>query len=434
MIKQLSFITYNMITLKNIRENQDLISKKLKTKNFEVNKIEKLLNKDSDWREGLVLVEKLKEKRNSASKQISILKKENKPADDLISEMKNVSSKIKEIDSKNVELKMEIDNLLLDFPNIPHDSVPLGSDESSNKIIRTWGEKPKFEYEIKSHIEISEKLNLLDFKAGSKISGSGFPVYIKNGAKLERSLINFMLDMHVENGYDEMFPPFLVNSDSMQTTGQMPKFIDDMYQIPKDQLFCIPTAEVPVTNYYRSEQLDESELPVKFAAYSACFRREAGSYGKDTRGLLRLHQFNKVELVKFVHPDNSYNELESLLEDAEKVLQSLGLHYRVIELCTGDLSFSAAKCYDVEVWSPYENKYLEVSSCSNFESFQANRGSIRFRSSKTGKMEFVHTLNGSGVATPRLLVALIENYQQKDGTIKIPKALQRYMNISAIED
>ena len=434
MIKQLSFITYNMITLKNIRENQDLISKKLKTKNFEVNKIEKLLNKDSDWREGLVLVEKLKEKRNSASKQISIFKKENKPADDLISEMKNVSSKIKEIDSKNVELKMEIDNLLLDFPNIPHDSVPLGSDESSNKIIRTWGEKPKFEYEIKSHIEISEKLNLLDFKAGSKISGSGFPVYIKNGAKLERSLINFMLDMHVENGYDEMFPPFLVNSDSMQTTGQMPKFIDDMYQIPKDQLFCIPTAEVPVTNYYRSEQLDESELPVKFAAYSACFRREAGSYGKDTRGLLRLHQFNKVELVKFVHPDNSYNELESLLEDAEKVLQSLGLHYRVIELCTGDLSFSAAKCYDVEVWSPYENKYLEVSSCSNFESFQANRGSIRFRSSKTGKMEFVHTLNGSGVATPRLLVALIENYQQKDGTIKIPKALQRYMNISAIED
>ena len=434
MIKQLSFITYNMITLKNIRENQDLISKKLKTKNFEVNKIEKLLNKDSDWREGLVLVEKLKEKRNSASKQISILKKENKPADDLISEMKNVSSKIKEIDSKNVELKIEIDKLLLDFPNIPHDSVPLGSDESSNKIIRTWGEKPKFEYEIKSHIEISEKLNLLDFKAGSKISGSGFPVYIKNGAKLERSLINFMLDMHVENGYDEMFPPFLVNSDSMQTTGQMPKFIDDMYQIPKDQLFCIPTAEVPVTNYYRSEQLDESELPVKFAAYSACFRREAGSYGKDTRGLLRLHQFNKVELVKFVHPDNSYNELESLLEDAEKVLQSLGLHYRVIELCTGDLSFSAAKCYDVEVWSPYENKYLEVSSCSNFESFQANRGSIRFRSSKTGKMEFVHTLNGSGVATPRLLVALIENYQQKDGTIKIPKALQRYMNISAIED
>lgn len=423
-----------MITLKNIRENQDLISKKLKTKNFEINKIEKLLNKDSDWREGLVLVEKLKEKRNSASKQISILKKENKPADDLISEMKNVSSKIKEIDSKNVELKIEIDNLLLDFPNIPHDSVPLGSDESSNKIIRTWGEKPKFEYEIKSHIEISEKLNLLDFKAGSKISGSGFPVYIKNGAKLERSLINFMLDMHVENGYDEMFPPFLVNSDSMQTTGQMPKFIDDMYQIPKDQLFCIPTAEVPVTNYYRSEQLDESELPVKFAAYSACFRREAGSYGKDTRGLLRLHQFNKVELVKFVHPDNSYNELESLLEDAEKVLQSLGLHYRVIELCTGDLSFSAAKCYDIEVWSPYENKYLEVSSCSNFESFQANRGSIRFRSSKTGKMEFVHTLNGSGVATPRLLVALIENYQQKDGTIKIPKALQRYMNISAIED
>ena len=434
MIKQLSFITYSMITLKNIRENQDLISKKLKSKNFEVDKIEKLLKKDSKWREGLVLVEKLKEKRNTASKQISIFKKEKKPTDDLINEMKNVSLEIKEIDSRNDNLKMEIDNILLDIPNIPHDSVPIGPDESSNKIIRTWGEKPKFKFEVKSHIEISEKLNLLDFRAGSKISGSGFPVYIKKGAKLERSLINFMLDMHVDNGYDEMFPPFLVNSDSMQTTGQLPKFIDDMYQMPKDELFCIPTAEVPVTNYYRSEQLDESKLPIKFAAYSACFRREAGSYGKDTRGLLRLHQFNKVELVKFSHPDNSYNELELLLQDAEKVLQSLGLHYRVIELCTGDLSFSAAKCYDIEVWSPYENKYLEVSSCSNFESFQASRGSIRFRSSKTGKMEFVHTLNGSGVATPRLVVALIENYQQKDGTIQIPEALQKYMNVSVIKD
>ena len=421
-----------MISLKNIRENNELISNQLKSKNFEIEKINELLDLDREWRDGVVEVEKLKEIRNSASKKISVYKKENKPADDIIKEMQDVSSKIKEIDMENIDLKIKIDTLLLDFPNTPHKSVPIGEDESSNKVIRTWGEKPSFEFDIQSHVDIAEDLGLLNFKAGSKISGSGFPVYINLGAKLERSLINFMLDAHTENGYTEMFPPFLVSADSMQTTGQLPKFIDDMYEITKDELFCIPTAEVPVTNYYRSEELNELDLPIKFAAYSACFRREAGSYGKDTRGLLRLHQFNKVELVKFSHPDNSYNELESLLEDAEKVLQLLGLHYRVIELCTGDLSFSAAKCYDIEVWSPYEDKYLEVSSCSNFEAFQAYRGSMRFRSSVTGKMEFIHTLNGSGVATPRLMVALIENYQQKDGTISIPKALQKYMNISSI--
>jgi len=432
MIKPLSFITYNMISLKNIRDNKDTISEKLKSKNFDITKIDKVLELDTSWREGVVQVEKLKEKRNSASKQISINKKENKPTDDIIKEMQNVSSEIKQIDVKNIEIKADIDSLLLDFPNIPSESVPIGLDESSNKVIRIWGEKPSFDFEIQSHIDIAESLDLLNFKAGSKISGSGFPVYIDRGAKLERSLINFMLDMHTSNGYREMFPPFLVSGESMQTTGQLPKFIDDMYNIPKDELFCIPTAEVPVTNYYRSDEIDESKLPIKFAAYSACFRREAGSYGKDTRGLLRLHQFNKVELVKFVHPDSSYDELELLVEDAEKVLQTLGLHYRVLELCTGDLSFSAAKCYDIEVWSPYENKYLEVSSCSNFEAFQSHRGSMRFRSSDTGKMEYVHTLNGSGVATPRLMVALIENYQQKDGTISIPSALQDYMNIPSI--
>ena len=421
-----------MISLKNIRENKETISEKLKSKNFDVTKIEKLLELDRSWREGVVQVEKLKEKRNSASKQISINKKENKATDEIIEQMQNVSSEIKEIDVKNIDIKAQIDNLLLDFPNIPSDSVPIGPDESCNKVIRTWGEKPSYDFEIQSHTEIAENLGLLNFKAGSRISGSGFPVYINNGAKLERSLINFMLDMHTANGYSEMFPPFLVSGKSMQTTGQLPKFIDDMYEIPKDELFCIPTAEVPVTNYYRSEEIDESILPIKFAAYSACFRREAGSYGKDTRGLLRLHQFNKVELVKFVHPETSYDELESLVMDAEKVLQALGLHYRVIELCTGDLSFSAAKCYDIEVWSPYENKYLEVSSCSNFEAFQSHRGSMRFRSSDTGKMEYIHTLNGSGVATPRLMVALIENYQQKDGTISIPSALQDYMKISLL--
>ena len=421
-----------MISLKNIRENRELISKQLESKNFEIVKINEVLDLDKKWREGVSEVEKLKEQRNSASKKISIYKKEKKPADSIIEEMQAVSSKIKEIDIKNIDLKTKIDALLLDFPNTPHKSVPPGVDESSNKVVRIWGEKPSFDFDIQSHVNLTEDLGLLNFKAGSKISGSGFPVYLNLGAKLERSLINFMLDIHTTNGYTEMFPPFLVSPDSMQTTGQIPKFVDDMYEVTKDKLFCIPTAEVPVTNYYRSEELDESDLPIKFAAYSACFRREAGSYGKDTKGLLRLHQFNKVELVKFSNPDSSYDELESLLEDAEKVLQLLGLHYRVIELCTGDLSFSSAKCYDIEVWAPYENKYLEVSSCSNFEAFQAYRGSMRFRSSKSGKMEYLHTLNGSGVATPRLMVALIENYQQKDGTISIPKALQKYMNISSI--
>ena len=286
--------------------------------------------------------------------------------------------------------------------------------------------------DISGHVDIAENLKLLDFKAGSKISGSGFPVYTGLGSKLERSLINFMLDQDTNNNYTEVFPPFLVTEDSMRTTGQLPKFIDDMYQLPKDDLFCIPTAEVPVTNIMKSEETYESELPIKMAAYSACFRREAGSYGKDTKGLLRLHQFNKVELVKFSHPSNSYNELELLLEDAEKILQILGLHYRIIELCSGDLSFSAAKCYDIEVWSPFEQKYLEVSSCSNFEEFQSIRGNMKFRSSETGKMEYIHTLNGSGLATPRLMVALIETYQQKDGTIQLPQPLHRYMNLSLI--
>ena len=253
------------------------------------------------------------------------------------------------------------------------------------------------------------------------------------GAKLERSVINFMLDMHSENGYQETLPPFKVNRQSMETTGQIPKFIDDMYEIPKDQLFSIPTAEVPITNYFRNQELSEDLFPIKFVGYSACFRREAGSYGKDTRGLLRLHQFNKVELVKFVHPKDSYNELDLLLADAENVLQTLGLHYRVIELCTGDLSFSASKCYDIEVWSPYEQKYLEVSSCSNFEDFQSYRGNIRFRSLETGKMNYVHTLNGSGLATPRLIVALLETYQQEDGTIKVPDSLQKYTGFNFLK-
>ena len=422
-----------MISLKKIRENKDNISKSLETKNFDTAIIAEILSKDKDWRLGVAEVEKLKEQRNNASKQISINKKENKPVDDVINEMQKVSSEIKDIDAKNNEIKSNIDKLLLEIPNTPHESVPVGEDENNNVVIRSWGEKPQFDFEISGHVDIAEKLKLIDFKAGSKISGSGFPLYSGLGSKLERSLINFMLDYHTNNSYTEIFPPFLVSEDSMRTTGQLPKFIDDMYQLPKDDLFCIPTAEVPVTNIMRSEEANEDDLPIKLAAYSACFRREAGSYGKDTKGLLRLHQFNKVELVKFSHPSNSYDELESLLEDAEKILQILGLHYRVIELCTGDLSFSAAKCYDIEVWSPFEQKYLEVSSCSNFEDFQSTRGNMKFRSSETGKMEYIHTLNGSGLATPRLMVALIETYQQNDGTILLPEALQEYMKISVIK-
>ena len=417
-----------MITLKNIRDNKDLICQNLALKNYDTKKIEEILKKDLLWREGVSTVEKLKEDRNKASKQISTLKREGKPAEDIIIEMQQVSLKIKNIDSNNVNIKNEIDRMLLDIPNTPHSSVPEGKDENSNKIIKSWGEKPKFDFPVQGHVDLANTLKLIDFKAGSAMSGSGFPVYTNLGARLERSLINFMLDHHTENKYIEIFPPFLVARDSMETTGQLPKFMDDMYHIKKDDLFCIPTAEVPVTNFYKGQEIDESLFPINFVAYSACFRREAGSYGKDTRGLLRLHQFNKVELVKFTSPNSSYDELEVLLQDAEKILQILGLHYRVIELCTGDLSFSAAKCYDIEVWSPFEEKYLEVSSCSNFESFQSRRGNIRFRSSNSGKMEFPHTLNGSGVATPRLMVSLLESYQQKDGTIKLPEVLCKYFN------
>ena len=423
-----------MISLKNIRENKEKICQGLLAKNFDISKIELILEKDTVWRQGISEVEKLKEQRNHASKEISTFKKEKKNADAIIEKMQSVSSKIKEIDTENNKIKDEINSLILTIPNTPHHSVPIGKDETSNVVIKEWGKKPQFDFTIQGHSEIAEKLNLLDFKVGSLISGSGFPVYMGLGAKLERALINFMLDVHIDNGYKETFPPFMVNRASMETTGQLPKFLDDMYELPRDELFSIPTAEVPVTNYYRGQMIEEQNLPIKFAAYSACFRREAGSYGKDTKGLLRLHQFNKVELVKFSNPNSSYDELELLLNDAEKILQLLGLHYRVIELCTGDLSFSASKCYDIEVWSPFEEKYLEVSSCSNFEDFQSYRGNMRFRSSETSKMNFLHTLNGSGLATPRLMVALLESYQTKEGTLSVPDSLKKYMGIDVISN
>ena len=415
-----------MIPLKYIRENREIIEKSLSAKRVDFN-LDVLLQNDSKWRNLLKSCEDLKSIRNSVSKEIAKLKSQGVDCDDKILYMKEVSNKIKESDKELGELEQKINNDILYIPNIVHDSVPVGKTEKDNVVVREHGQKPTFDFKVKDHLEISENLNLLDMVRGAKISGSGFPLYVGMGAKLERSLISFMLDEHTNNGYIELFPPFLTNQNTTQVTGQLPKFEEDMYYIDKDDLYCIPTAEVPITSYYKNETLLESDLPKKFTAYSACFRREAGSYGKDTKGLLRLHQFNKVELVKFVSPKESYSELESLLNDAEKILQLLGLHYRVIELNSSDLSFSASKCFDIEVWSPAEEKYLEVSSCSNFESFQAQRGNIRFRNSDN-KLQHVHTLNGSGVATPRLMVSILENFQNKDGSVKIPKVLHKYFN------
>jgi len=417
-----------MLSIKYIKDNVDKVQQAIDSKNIEFN-LDDVLKLDRRRRSIIGQVEQLKSQRNTKNKLISKYRKEKHSSSELINEMKEISSVIKDLDSELNNLEDDLNNKLLYIPNTLDDSVPIGKDDASNVIIREWGNKPTFDFDIKDHKDLCDINELVDFKRSVKMSGSGFPLYTKDGAKLERALINSMLDTHInKHGYSELMPPFLVTSNSPQTTGNLPKFKEDMYFIENDDLYCIPTAEVPVTNIHANEVLEEKDLPIKYVAYSACFRREAGSYGKDTRGLLRLHQFNKVELVKFVHPDNSYNELETLLADAEKILQKLNLHYRVVALASGDLSFSAAKCYDIEVWSPSENKYLEVSSCSNFESFQSRRGNIKFRNSKTNKLEFVHTLNGSGLATPRLMVSLLETYQRKDGTIEYPDSLKNYIN------
>ena len=413
-----------MIPLKYIRENESKIRDTLSAKKVDFD-LDELLRNDKEWRELLKDCEDLKSIRNSVSKEIAQLKSKGEKCEDKIIHMKEVSDKIKDSDAAITLLDKKINQSLLYIPNIIHESVPIGNSEKDNVIIREHGYKPSFEFELQDHLEISDRLNMLDMKRGAKIAGSGFPLYVGKGARLERALISFMLDQHVENGYIELFPPFLATQNTTQVTGQLPKFEEDMYYIDKDDLYCISTAEVPVTSYYKNETLSLDDLPKKFAAYSACFRREAGSYGKDTKGLLRVHQFNKVELVKFVNPKDSYKELELLVKDAEKILQLLNLHYRIIELNSSDLSFSAAKCYDIEVWSPAEKKYLEVSSCSNFESFQAKRGNIKFRDCDQ-KINNVHTLNGSGIATPRLMVAILETYQKKDGGIEIPEVLQQY--------
>ena len=421
-----------MISIELLRNNTNLVKQKL-AKKGDKSSIDDLLELDKEYRSLITNVNELRSERNIVSKKIASLKKDRLSAKTEINQMKEVGESISNIEKESNKIKKLIDTILLNIPNLPHDSTPKGKGSKDNKLVREFGKLKKTDYKIKNHIELGRDLNLFDFDRAAKISGSGFPLYTNRGAKLERALINYMLDLHsLEFGYVEIFPPFLVNSKSPKTTGNLPKFSEDMYQIENDNLWLIPTAEVPITNIHKDEIISEKNLPIKYVSYSACFRREAGSHGKDTRGFLRLHQFNKVELVKFVKPEKSYEELEALTINAEAVLKSLGLKYRVIELCTGDLSFSAAKCYDIEVWSPAEEKWLEVSSCSNFESFQARRGNIKYRKND-GKTDFLHTLNGSGVATPRLLVALLESHQNKNGSINIPEPLQPYFGSNIID-
>ncbi len=426
-----------MLDLKFIRENPEKVKEGILNKN-EKSRIDEILELDKKRREIISKSEELKSKRNQVSAQIPQMKKSGEDVTQILAEMKDVSDKITELDNDLKSIESELENILLFIPNIPHISVPVGKTADDNVEARRWlPEGFSFEEEngVKplDHIELGKKLNILDFERGAKISGSGFPVYKGKGATLERALINFMLDYHLEkHGYTEIFPPFLVNRDSMRGTGQLPKMEEDMYFIDKDGLFPIPTAEVPITNLFRNEILNEKDLPIKYVGYSACFRREAGSYGKESKGFLRVHQFNKVEMVKFVKPETSYDELESLVKDAEDILQELKIPYRILLLCSGDLSFSAAKCYDIETWSPAENRWLEASSCSNFEDFQARRASIRFRNEQTKKPEFVHTLNGSGLATSRLMVSLLENYQTPEGKVIVPKVLQKYTGFNII--
>ena len=421
-----------MISIEQIRNNVENVRKQLSLKG-DTSSIDNIVSLDESYRSHISKSNELRAKRNKDSEQIGLAKKLGKNADKEMQAMRKVGDEIKSIEQKANEIKNELDALLLVLPNLPHKSTPVGKDNTENKLIREWGEEINKNFELKTHLELGNALGLFDFEAAAKISGSGFPLYKDKGAKLERALVNYMLDHQTKTyGYREIFPPFMVRDSSPLTTGNLPKFSDDMYHIENDDLWMIPTAEVPITNLHQDEILSDEDLPLKYAAYSACFRREAGSHGKETKGLLRLHQFNKVELVQFVKPESSYDALEELTLHAESILQSLGLKYRVMELCTGDLSFAAAKSYDLELWAPAERKWLEVSSCSNFESFQARRGKIRYRKSKDGNVEFVHTLNGSGVATPRLLVSLIETYQNSDGSISVPEPLQPYVGLEVI--
>jgi seryl-tRNA synthetase len=425
-----------MLDIKFIRENPEAVKQGIKSKN-EKDRVDEVLSFDEKRRKIISEVEELKSKKNQVSAKIPQMKKAGEDTTQIFAEMKTVSDKISELDSQLKEIENELNSILMFIPNLPHSSVPIGKTPEQNVEVRKWtpeGFSFDKKQKILDHIELGKKLNILDFERGAKVSGSGFPVYIGKGATLERALINFMLDYHLtHHNYKEVFPPFLVNKESMLGTGQLPKMEDDMYAIEKDGLYPVPTAEVPITNLHRDEMLAEKDLPINYVGYSACFRREAGSYGKESKGFLRVHQFNKVEMVKIVKPETSYDELENLVKDAEDILQALKIPYRIIMLCTGDLSFSAAKCYDIETWSPGEQKWLEASSCSNFEDFQARRSNIRFKRESGKKPEFVHTLNGSGLATSRLMVSLLEICQTPEGKIVVPEVLQRYTGFELID-
>jgi len=429
-----------MLDIKFIRENKELVKESLNNRRLKID-IDEMLKLDEERRKLLVEVEALKAERNKANDEISSHMKQKKNPKEIIGRMKVVSQNIGILDQKVGDLDKKLANFAYSIPNIPDKSVPIGGPEC-NKIVRSWGKNPEFKFTPKSHIQLADNLGIISFGLASKITASNFILFLGLGARLERALINFMLDLHTKkHGYKEVFTPFLVNRKSMTGTGQLPKLEEDMYRLKDEDLFLIPTAEVPVTNIHANETLDEKDLPIKYTAYSACFRREAGSYGKDTRGMVRVHQFDKVEMVKFVKPETSFDELEKLLADAEEVLQLLELPYRVLLLATGDISFAAAKCYDIELFAAGANAYLEVSSCSCFTDFQARRAGIKFKQrtenpaheTKGGagrgqRTEYVHTLNGSGVALARLVVAILENYQNEDGTIRVPKALVPYMD------
>ena len=417
-----------MLDLKVIKENTQHVKERLAARGKDYSQdIDKVLELDTMRRSLIAETEQLKAKQNAITKQVPIMKKEGKNTDELFAEMKELSDKTKADSTIISEYDAEIEKILLSIPNTPHDSVVIGPDDSANVEQRRWGEPRKFDFDPLPHWELGSKLNVLDPERAANVTGARFHFYRGAGAKLERAIMNFYLDTHTDAGYTEIFPPFMVNRDSMKGTGQLPKFEEDAFKLANYDYFLIPTAEVPVTNMHKNEILSGDMLPIKYCAYSACFRAEAGSAGRDTRGLIRQHQFNKVELVKFAHPDHSYEELEKLTNDAEHVLQLLGLPYRVVLLSTGDMGFSSAKTYDIEVWMPSYNRYVEISSCSNFEDYQARRANIKFRGDAKSKPRYVHTLNGSGVALGRTTAAIMENYQNADGSITIPEVLRPYM-------
>ncbi|MCM8804117.1 MAG: serine--tRNA ligase [Candidatus Omnitrophica bacterium] len=419
-----------MYPFKFVRENLEILKKsaQLKNQNVDWGRFEEL---DNERRRLIMFVEERRKWQKDLTEKISKEKENKDLITPLINQARKYSDEIKEAEKRINEIEREIEKIISFIPNIPHQSVPIGKNENDNVIVRKWGEIEKKKFEVIPHWEIGEKLNIIDFPRGSKITGSFFPVFKEKGALLVRSLINFMIDFHTKNGFKEVWVPSLVNRDSLFNTGQLPKLEDDMYYLEKDDFFLIPTAEVPVTNLHKDEVLDEEDLPIYYVAYTPCFRREAGAYGKETKGLIRVHQFDKVELVKFVKPENSYDELETLLNEAEKILQALKLPYRVVLLCTGELSFAASKCYDIEVWCPGVGKWLEVSSCSNFENFQARRANIKFKR-KDGRTDYVHTLNGSGIALPRTIIGILENYQTEKGEVIIPDVLREYMKMDKI--